>query len=215
MLLQEIATVFVERFLPGSAPIESPAVEVALVEFWTKQNDQTSCASELPRAEQWHSHVQDQLQITTSSGQTLCLRFYSDLEDAKSEHKNDGAAKSAHRNNALSWALTIARFCGPDQLKQVLLSLGQDNDAEIAELLRINHYGDESMPNRRNEGLLRQLSKSPRRVFHRSSSQPFQQPTSDTASINLCRKDSIASRKHKMKRITSVSNTLDIETGPT
>jgi hypothetical protein len=215
MLLQEIATVFVERFLPGSAPIESPAVEVALVEFWTKQNDQTSCTSELPRAEQWHSHVQDQLQITTSSGQTLCLRFYSDLEDAKSQQRNDGAAKSAHRNNALSWALTIVRFCGPDQLKQVLLSLGQDNDAEIAELLRINHYGNESMPNRRNEGLLRQLSKSPRRVFHRSSSQPFQQPTSDMASINLCRKDSIASRKHKMKRITSVSNTRDIETGPT
>ena len=165
----------VEQYLPGLVPIESPAVEVVCNEFWAKiREPPLDAMSHLPRAQQWDSELQHQLQLTISTGQTLCLRFYSDLEDAKSRHDMvQDANEPLHKNNSLSWALTITRFCGPDQLKQPLPNFGKDNNAELMDLLNSNHHNNDSSKERRNETLRRQRSSSPRKIFYRSSSLPF------------------------------------------
>lgn len=181
MLLRDVSTVSVERHSPGLLPIESPAVEVTGAEFWVKnRHDLPDLASHISRAQQWDSEAQDLLQVSESTGQILCLRFYSDLEDAKTRHDVvETETSSLHKNNSLSWALTITRFCGPDQLKQPLPNFGQDNEAELRDLLHLNNHTDGSSKEKRHDYLRRQRSSSPRRIFHRSGSLLFSQ--NDTA----------------------------------
>jgi hypothetical protein len=138
--LSDIESVFVERELPNAHDLsgsDSPAVHVAKIEYWQNR----SIDSKFNRAEHWNTTNQDILRIQTTNGRTLHLRFYSDLVDSEANPERVLAENEAFgtifKNNALQWAQTLVRFCGPEQLKQNLPHFGDDTCEELRDILHV------------------------------------------------------------------------------
>lgn len=135
LLLSDVCSVAIERYMPDDDfdDAEGPEETVTENEFWKRD------ALHFSRQEAWNGTIQDTLAIHTVHGQTLYLRFYSDLEDAEQhpdqtleliEYHGDDDNVPIIRNNAFQWVQTIGRFCGPEQLQQSLPHFGSDNVEE-------------------------------------------------------------------------------------
>lgn len=188
--LADILSVHVERIMPHQlrpSDGDVPAVEVRRTEYWHKRMAEEKT---LTRGARWVTVKQDILKIKTVNGRTVCVRFYSDLEDAEAhfdrlstENETEGPL---HKNLALQWAQTIVRYCGPDQLKQNLPHFGDDSSDELRDFLIVKQ--DETKPKEarhrrifsegagdRNRFFLRRADtksadNTPRPTHHRSSS---------------------------------------------
>lgn len=155
--ISDIECVTVQRYISDVESPEGdndgPETEVQKAEFWKEAP--LSHGVRFPRSLRWSQNQQDQLHIKTNHGRTLCLRFYSDLEDAKRiphpiNRESDSAA--IQKNNAFQWVQTIGRFCGPDQLKQHLPHFGDGTDDELRDYLvehRNSHEDAEKFGHRR------------------------------------------------------------------
>jgi len=143
LLLSDIESVHVERELPhGPRDGESdgPDVAVEKTEYWQSQ------VQDMDRASHWWSIKQDVLRIHTVDGFTLCLRFYSDLDNAEANHDRLAAENEERgplfKNNAFQWAQTVTRFCGPGQLRQSLPHFGQGDSDELRDVLVVKTDGE-------------------------------------------------------------------------
>ena len=155
MLLKDVSSIHVERNKLADGESEA---EAATTEFWKQQESNRRIVES---TETKASHLQDRLRIVTMHGQTLYLRFYSDVEDAKHhpEHQANEVGGNLFKNNAFQWAQTLARLCGRDQLKQPLPHYGQDNDDELRDFLIVADANAVSRTHRRGFDLRRrQLS---------------------------------------------------------
>jgi hypothetical protein len=171
----DVASVHVERIMPFGGSIDRvtiedhPGTEALKTEFW--KHARRSSTRDLARSSEWNTVKQDLLTIQTAHGHTLYLRFYADLEDAERNSvrlaEEDEVAGPIFKDNALQWAQTIVRYCGPDQLKQPLPHFGDDTSEELRDFLVVIH--GESKEHRRTksgDALFRRMGAA----YHRSAS---------------------------------------------
>jgi hypothetical protein len=147
MDLADLVSVHVDRLAGEDAhkhPIENSNVEVENFEFWKRQNKPSIRHENKPRGERWASVTQDVLRLKKGHGETVYLRFYSDLEDVTNIpglYANDDFDKGqVAKNNALHWAQTIGRLCGREQLNQSLAHFGQGDSQELCDYLVVNSH---------------------------------------------------------------------------
>ena len=159
--LSDVLKVNVEREMPHlytPEALDGPEQEVAQNEFWSAKETTHDGSGSEPRNSTWCSIKQDILKIHTKDGGTLCLRFYSDLADAKAHTARwiaeDEVAGPLYKDNAFQWAQCIGRYCGPEQLKQSLPHFGEDTDSELRDYLVVR-YDD----TRSNRHLMRRTSR--------------------------------------------------------
>ena len=137
----DIESVVVERDLPhavASGELDPPFF-VSKVEYWQDRDFDDSATPQ----SRWSNTKQDSLKIQTTSGHTLLIRFYSDLADAEAHadrvDAEDELQGPIFKNNALQWAQTLIRFCGPEQLKQSLPNYGKDSNDELRDFLLVKN----------------------------------------------------------------------------
>ena len=139
LLFADVDSLCVERIYPRDGEIGDYVSERHItetkMEYWDGREDLVSG----DRAFLWSTTKQDTLKIQTVHATTLCLRFYTDLGDDRT-HADRVAAERGdgvlYKNNALQWVQTIARFCGPEQLKQALPHFGDsDTNEELRDFL--------------------------------------------------------------------------------
>lgn len=177
LLLSDAVSVHVERKMPIEDTIvigDDPDSTVIKTEFWkTTSHQQTENANvdQLTVGNEWNTMKQDHLRIHTQHGHKLYLRFLADLEHGRHHHDVLSAEDEIHgelnKNNALQWAQTIIRFCGPAQLRQPLPHFGDDTPEELRDFLIVVNGGDEHKLRRRNsaENLFRMSSR--KKISHR------------------------------------------------
>ena len=145
--LASIDSISVERELPHDTSNEEAPFFIPKVEYWAPETEHTLVARN------WYATKQDTLKIHTSSGGTLCLRFYSDLQDAEAHHDRVVAENEEEgplfKNTAFQWVQTIGRFCGPEQLKQLLPHFGDDTAEELRDYLKVLKNDDPKEPRHR------------------------------------------------------------------
>ena len=228
MKISEITSLAIERYMPsenGHDVDEEPMDIVPETEFW---KDGTVNYS---RAQVWPRIKQDTLAVHTSHGNTLYLRFYSDLEEIEA-HKDDPAnekddAEELTKNNAFQWIQTIGRFCGPEQLHQSLPHFGGDNDAELRDYLVVHHQHEHkrqlnflanhgpNMRHNRQETVSAMMERSSKRFnlmklssFHQPGLVQDQGEGADDGEV-----DTNARRKPFSRRSLSLGDTGSDETG--
>ena len=143
MRLTDMISVHVDRSThEDECQVEHSNAEVKNTEFW--KPPQKVGATFEPRGQRWAKVLQDELRLRTSHGETVYLRFYSDLEDAINNPglytNDDYESGQLAKNNALHWAETIGRICGKDQLNQELPHFGQGGYQEIRDYLVVHSH---------------------------------------------------------------------------
>ena len=159
--LSEISDVHVERDMPivDAALLDdlekSSGDDVGpqlLPEFWYEGENREKPGEDLPSMQirdiRWAKVTEDRLRLTTIHG-ILYLRFYSDLDDTEAhleqtlkESEGDGPIR---KNISFQWAQTLGRFCGREQLKQVLPHLGDNSSDELRDYLEVVHYHEKEV----------------------------------------------------------------------
>ena len=154
--LSEVVDVHVERDMPivdlsmldDLEASNTDAIESQLLtEYWHDGESRETTDDRSPamqsRGIRWAKVKEDRLRLTTIHG-ILFLRFYSDLEDTEAhlerslkENEQEGPIT---KNISFQWAQTIGRFCGRDQLKQILPHLGDNTVEELRDYLEVVHY---------------------------------------------------------------------------
>ncbi|KAL7555715.1 hypothetical protein ACA910_009880 [Epithemia clementina (nom. ined.)] len=143
MPISDITSLAIERYLPGesqSGSDEGPEAEVPEVEHWKEGTLHYS------RKAVWSKIKQDTLAVHSAHGNTLYLRFYSDLEQAEAltNRSPDDVDQGDHftKNNAFQWVQTLGRFCGPERLHQSLPHFGEDNEEELRDYLVVHQNNE-------------------------------------------------------------------------
>ena len=183
--ISDITSLAIERYMPvenagndGHYTDNSPQTE-----YWKEGTHNYSRGSAWPRIEQ------DTLAVHTSHGNTLYLRFYSDLEEAESMLNRPADEPitdvNLRKNNAFQWVQTLGRFCGPDQLHQSLPHFGEDNDNELRDYLVVHQQNEHKRnlnflanhgPNMRNQETVGAVSERANKRFSIMRLSSFHQP---------------------------------------
>jgi len=215
LLLSDIASIYVERELPHKAKAgdsKGPDVSVEKTEYWMNDGHKYD-----DRANHWCAIKQDVVKIHTIDGFTLCLRFYSDLDDSEANQDRQLAENEYEgplfKNNAFQWAQTVVRLCGPGQLKQELPHFGDDTCEELRDFLVVKNDEHPHHHRIRSSGaglrllsrqasnlahsLRRERDESPRRSC---SPNPRIKPGSRTASPS---NDSMESNSNDVEKLTA------------
>lgn len=152
MDLSEISSAFVERDLPHAADHDSHTSDNFLdTEYWQQQGKGSMMdKAHYTQDAQWNKIREDRLKVQTTTGSTLYLRFYSDLEEESRHGVTDDVVQyvlsraanvesTIRKDHAFHWAQTIVRFSGPEQLKQDLPHFADGTNDELRDLLVMKH----------------------------------------------------------------------------
>lgn len=153
--MSDIRTVKVERVEPSSSALSNNRDTYNgygygsncmddQVEYWhtPDESEYYSGIQSESRDIRWTRVNEYKLTIEKKGG-TFVLRFYSDLEELERKFNLAGNGEATatpvslkfKEINAFQWAATIARFCGPQQLKQKLPHFGENNEDELRDYL--------------------------------------------------------------------------------
>ena len=145
LAISAVDSIHVDRILPhdgGVVSQENDSTECHLqTEYWEGPDANPDNAKDIAsRQARWSKVKEDRLLIHSIYG-SLCLRFYSDLDDSEinigrclSENEDKG---SLFKNNAFLWCQTVSRLCKRAQLKQNLAHYKENNDDELRDYLRV------------------------------------------------------------------------------